>query len=150
VASVFCHIHSYLNNLRFLITNALVKGWLPNSTIAPLSLIILSYCSQSGSNAITISHLHLVVPYGKSHNIISILLSSMYFIPSKQSMLYILFISSKSLTSYGSFSDHNQPLYNSIQSFSVIVTNQPSLFFLQKTAGSSSASASLHACFIAS
>src|SRR5699024_12353892 len=39
------------------------------------------------------SHLLRVVPYGKSHEIISTDLSGIFFIPSKQSSLYILLIS---------------------------------------------------------
>src|SRR5699024_9401684 len=92
-AIVFSHIHSLLNNFGLLITNALVNGWLAVSTIAPLSFIILSYCSQSGSRGIIVSQLHAVVPYGKSHKIIFSDLSGIFFIPSKQSSLYILFSS---------------------------------------------------------
>src|SRR5574344_1763189 len=45
------------------------------------------------SKGIITSHLQAVVPYGKSQSIISILLSSMFFINSKQSPLYTLFLS---------------------------------------------------------
>src|SRR5699024_8514462 len=92
-AIVFSHIHSLLNNFGLLITNALVNGWLAVSTIAPLSFITLSYCSHNGSKGIIVSHEHAVVPYGKSHKIISTDSSGIRFIPSKQSSLYILFIS---------------------------------------------------------
>src|SRR5699024_5120851 len=85
------HTNSYLNNFVLLITNALVNGWLAVSTIAPLSLIIRLYCSHNGSNGIIVSHAHAVVPYGKSHNIMSTLPSGMRFIHSKQSSLYIRF-----------------------------------------------------------
>src|SRR5574344_536567 len=79
------HTQSYLYCLILLILKALEKGSLPNNTIAPRSLIILLYCSHNGSNGITTSHLHCVVPYGKSQRIISILLSGISFIFSKQS-----------------------------------------------------------------
>ncbi len=39
-----------------------VNGSLPNSTIAPLSLITLLYCSHKGSNGIMLSHLHALTP----------------------------------------------------------------------------------------
>ena len=41
---------------------SVVNGWFENKTIAPLSLIILLYCSHKGSKGITESHLHEVVP----------------------------------------------------------------------------------------
>src|SRR5699024_4595826 len=81
------HTHEYLNHFGLLITNALVNGWLAVNTIAPLSFIIRSYCSHNGSKGIIVSHEQAVVPYGKSHNIISTLLSGIRFIPSKQSSL---------------------------------------------------------------
>lgn len=59
--------------------------------IIPLSFIILSYCSHNGSNGIIVSHLQAVVPYGKSQRIISIDLSGMCFITSRQSPKYMLF-----------------------------------------------------------
>src|SRR5699024_9284616 len=74
-------------------TNSLANGWVAVNTIAPLSLIIRSYCSHNKSNGIIVSHLHAIVPYGKSHKIISTLPSGIRFMPSKQSSLYILFIS---------------------------------------------------------
>src|SRR5699024_1688011 len=70
-----------------------VNGWLDVSTIAPLSFITLSYCSHNGSKGIIVSHAHAVIPYGKSHNIMSTLPLGMRFIPSRQSSLYILFSS---------------------------------------------------------
>src|SRR5699024_9715454 len=81
------HTNSYLNNFSLLITNALVNGWIAVRTIAPLSLITLSYCSHNGSKGIIVSHAHAVVPYsqGRSHNIISIDLSGICCINSKQS-----------------------------------------------------------------
>src|SRR5699024_12379658 len=88
-AIVFSHIHSLLNNFGLLITNALVNGWLAVSTIAPLSFIILSYCSQSGSKGIIVSQLHAVVPYGKSHKIISTLPSGIRFIPSDRKSVVV-------------------------------------------------------------
>src|SRR5699024_3042679 len=91
--NVLSHINSYLNKSKLLSINFVVNGWLDVSTIAPLSFIIRSYCSHNGSNVITESHLFCVVPYGKSHNIISTLPSGIRFIPSKQSSLYILFSS---------------------------------------------------------
>lgn len=44
-------------------TSILVKGWLPNNTIAPFFLIMRLYCSQSLSSGIIISHLQAVVPF---------------------------------------------------------------------------------------
>src|SRR3990167_7772644 len=87
VALCFSHIHSYLNILILLITKALVKGWLAVKTIAPLSLIILLYCSQSGSKGMMVSHLQAVVPYsqGRSAKIISTDLSAIFCISSRQS-----------------------------------------------------------------
>src|SRR5699024_2868265 len=88
------HTNSYLNNFVLLITNALVNGWLAVSTIAPLSFITRSYSAHNGSNGMIVSHLQAVVPYGKSHNIISIEPSGISFIISKQSPWCILFNSS--------------------------------------------------------
>src|SRR5699024_2808571 len=51
------------------------------------------YCFHNGSIGITESHLLAVVPYGKSHKIMSTLPSGIRFIPSRQSSLYILFSS---------------------------------------------------------
>src|SRR5699024_75085 len=70
---------------------AVVNGWLDVSTIAPLSLITRLYSAHNGSNGIIVSHEHAVVPYGKSHKIMSTDLSGICFIPSRQSSLYILF-----------------------------------------------------------
>src|SRR5699024_8872308 len=42
--------------------NAVVNGWLAVRTIAPFGLITRSYSAHSGSNAITLFHLHAVVP----------------------------------------------------------------------------------------
>ena len=64
----FHHTHSYLNILILLITNALVNGCEAVRTIAPLSLIILLYCSQSGSKGIIVSHLQAVVPISRRAN----------------------------------------------------------------------------------
>lgn len=71
------------------IINADVNGCWLNKTIAPIGLIILLYCSHSGSKGMTESHLQAVVPYGKSQQIMSTLWSGMRFIPSKQSSLYM-------------------------------------------------------------
>src|SRR5699024_8198335 len=79
------HTHEYLNHFGLLITNALVNGWFAVNTIAPLSLITRSYCSHKGSKGIIVSHLHAVVPYGKSAKIISTEPSGISFINSKQS-----------------------------------------------------------------
>src|SRR5699024_9975183 len=85
---------SYLNQLILLIISVLVNGWLAVNTIAPLSLITRLYCSHNGSKGIIVSHEHAVVPYGRSHNIISIEQSGISFIISKQSPWCILFNSS--------------------------------------------------------
>src|SRR5699024_12045414 len=69
----------------------LVNGWLAVSTIAPLVFITRLYSTHSGSSGITVSHLASVVPYGKSHKIISTLPSGIRFMPSRQSSLYIVF-----------------------------------------------------------
>jgi hypothetical protein len=45
-----------------LLTNKLVKGCEAVNTIAPFGFIILSYCSQSLSKGIIVSHLQAVVP----------------------------------------------------------------------------------------
>src|SRR5699024_5709487 len=87
------HTHVYLKFLILLFINFVVKGCDAVKTIAPLSFITLSYCSQNGSKGIIVSHLHAVVPYGKSHKTISTDLSGIFFIPTKQSSLYILFSS---------------------------------------------------------
>src|SRR5699024_9452967 len=54
-------------------------------------------CSHNGSKGIIVSHVHAVVPYGKSHKIMSTLPSGIRFIPSKQSSLYIRFNSTFTL-----------------------------------------------------
>src|SRR5699024_2743760 len=56
------HTQSYLNHSRLLIRSLLENGSLPNNTTAPFFFITLLYCSHSGSNGITLSHLHAVVP----------------------------------------------------------------------------------------
>src|SRR5699024_11252606 len=94
------HTKQYLNNLLLLFINDVVKGCEAVKTIAPLSLITLSYCSHNGSNGIIVSHLQAVVPYGKSHKIMSTDLSGIRFIPSRQSSLYILFNSIGTFLSY--------------------------------------------------
>src|SRR5699024_8910001 len=90
------HTQSYLYLLILLNLKWLENGSLPNKTIAPSSFITLSYCSHNDSKGIIVSHLHAVVPYGRSHNIMSTDLSGIFFIPSKQSSLYILFSSTSS------------------------------------------------------
>src|SRR5699024_5923168 len=94
------HTNSYLNNFALLITNALVNGWIAVRTIAPLSFITLSYCSHNDSKGIIVSHEHAVVPYGKSHKIMSTDPSGIRFIPSRQYSLYILFNSICTFLSY--------------------------------------------------
>ena len=61
--------------------------------MAPLSFIILLYSNQSLSNGIMLSQEFLVIPYGKSHNIISIDLSFIFFISTRQSPLIRLKVS---------------------------------------------------------
>src|SRR5699024_6287444 len=90
------HIHSYLNIFKLLTPKTLSKGVCAVKTIAPLSFITLLYCCHNSSQGMIASHLLRVVPYGKSHKIISTDLSGIRFIPSKQSSLYILF-NSKSI-----------------------------------------------------
>src|SRR5699024_1139493 len=84
----------YLKSLKLLSISLVVNGWLAVSTIAPLSFITRSYSAHNGSNGMIVSHLQAVVPYGKSHNIISIEPSGISFIISKQSPWCILFNSS--------------------------------------------------------
>src|SRR5699024_5463626 len=85
--------HVYLKFPILLFINFVVKGCEAVRTIAPLSFITLLYCSHNGSKGIIVSHLHAVVPYGRSQSIMSTDLSGIFFIPSKQSSLYILFSS---------------------------------------------------------
>src|SRR5699024_8178019 len=87
LAVTLSQVQLYLNFFTLLITKVLVKVGLEVTTIAPLSFITRSYCSQSGSKGIIVSHLQAVVPYrqGRSHNIISIDLSGICCINSKQS-----------------------------------------------------------------
>src|SRR5699024_2936680 len=82
---VFCQYQTYLYNCLLLAIRSVVNGCEAVNTIAPLSLITLSYCSHKGSKGITLSHLFCVVPYGKSAKIISTEPSRMSFINSKQS-----------------------------------------------------------------
>ena len=72
------------------IINADVNGCWLNKTIAPVGLIILLYCSHSGSKGITESHLQAVVPYGKSQMMASTLPSGISLIPCRQSQLYMV------------------------------------------------------------
>src|SRR5699024_5562194 len=72
--------------------NAVVNGWLAVRTIAPFGLITRSYCSHNGSNGIIESHLHAVVPYGKSASIISTEPSGIRFMTSKHSPCVIVLI----------------------------------------------------------
>src|SRR5699024_4284134 len=87
----FVQIHSYFSIFKLLTPKTLSKGVCAVKTIAPLSFITLLYCCHNSSKGMIASHLLCVVPYGKSHKIISIDLSGIFFIPSKQSSLYILF-----------------------------------------------------------
>ena len=72
-----CFIQTKLsrNQLILLQPNLLVNGCFAVNTIAPLSFIILLYCSQSGSNGIIVSHLHAVVPT------VNRIISYQYFCP---------------------------------------------------------------------
>jgi hypothetical protein len=65
--------------------SAVVNGWLAVNTMAAFRFAILRYCAHSGSNGITVSHLQAVVPYGKSHKIMSTLASGNCAITSRQS-----------------------------------------------------------------
>ncbi len=87
----FSHIQSYLYILILLILKALLKGSLPNNTIAPFGLIILFSCSHIKSNGITWSQRQAVDQYGGSVMIQSILPSGILFIHSRQSSLNIWF-----------------------------------------------------------
>src|SRR5699024_10969034 len=89
----FVQIHSYFSIFKLLTPKTLSKGVCAVKTIAPLSFITLLYCCHNSSKGMIASHLLRVVPYGKSHKIISTDLSGIFFIPSKQSSLYILLIS---------------------------------------------------------
>src|SRR5699024_85164 len=75
-----------------LLINDVVNGWLAVSITAPFGLITRSYCSHNGSNGIIESHLHAVVPYGKSASIISTDPSGIRFIISNFSLTVILLI----------------------------------------------------------
>lgn len=75
----------YLNIFILLAINVVVNGWLAVKTMAAFFLAMRRYCSHIGSNGITLSHLQAVVPYGRSQRIISIDLSGISFISSKQS-----------------------------------------------------------------
>src|SRR5699024_8596264 len=83
----FVQIHSYLSIFKLLTPKTLSKGVCAVKTIAPLSFITLLYCCHNSSKGMIASHLFRVVPYsqGRSHNIISIDLSGICCINSKQS-----------------------------------------------------------------
>jgi len=76
---------SYLNIFKLEYLSVVLNGSCPNNTIAPLGLINLLYCFQSCSKGIIVSHAQAVVPYGKSHKIISIDPSGSVGIISRQS-----------------------------------------------------------------
>lgn len=64
----------------------MARKWLSSKKNNSTSLFYNSIVPpHKQSNGITESHLHCVVPYGKSHKIISIDLSGMSFINSRQS-----------------------------------------------------------------
>ena len=92
---LFSQIISYLYSFKLLVLRRLLNGSVPNNTVAPLSLIIRLYCSQSLSNGITLSHLQAVVPFfqpqGRSASIMSILLSAKNLIASIHSPCIKLF-----------------------------------------------------------
>src|SRR5690606_16652864 len=85
VALDFSHIHSYLKSRMLLAINDVVNSWLAVNTMAALRFATLRYCAHSGSNGITVSHLQAVVPYGRSHRIISTDASDSPAITSRQS-----------------------------------------------------------------
>src|SRR5699024_8735459 len=101
VPTLLSHIHSYFSIFKLLAPSTLSKGVCAVRTIAPFSLMILLYSTHKFSNGIIESHSFRVVPYGKSHKIMSTLPSGIRFIPSKQSSLYILFNSTFTLLPVG-------------------------------------------------
>ncbi len=87
VGLLFSHTQQYLNILIFDIIKAEVNGWLALSTIAPFFLVNLLSCSHIGSNGITLSQAHDVVPKGGSQQTISTQPSGSFAISSMQSPL---------------------------------------------------------------
>ena len=87
----------YLKSFIWLWINFVVNGWQEVKQIAPLSLIIRRYCFHRSSNGMIASHRQFVIPYGRSHKIMSILLSGYIDIPEIQSMLKIRLIYSNCL-----------------------------------------------------
>ena len=85
VAPLFFQYQLYLYSLKLLCISFVVNGCDANNMIAPLSLMILLYCFQSGTSGIILSHSQYVIPNGKSHKTISTLLSGIVCISSKQS-----------------------------------------------------------------
>src|SRR5699024_4794979 len=69
-----------------------VKGSSANNTTTPFGFMIRAYSAHNGSNGITVSHLHAVVPYGKSASIISTEPSAIRFISSIVSPCIIVLI----------------------------------------------------------
>src|SRR5699024_763203 len=111
----FSHTNGCLKCLILLVRKTLVNGSLLVSTTAPFSFNTLLYSAQSGSNGIIVSHLHEVVPYGKSANIKSTPPTGIRFITSKQSPCAILFNKSSITRSPFATSQSRQtPTHNSL------------------------------------
>lgn len=94
----FFHTQSYLYMRKFPERSFVEKGSDPNRAITPGNLRTRLYCAQSLSSGSTLSHLHSVDPYGRSHSIRSTYPSGMSAINSRQSP-FSSFIDGKSLVS---------------------------------------------------
>lgn len=98
VVLTLSHTRLYRHILRFDCIRSAVNMPCAKSTIAALGLLMRRYSAHSGSSGICLSHCALGLPsfstsYGKSVMMQSTLASSIRFMPSRQSSLYILSIS---------------------------------------------------------
>ena len=87
---ILSHIRLYLHSFGFDIISLAVNIPWAKSTIAPLSLIILSYCAQSSSIGSILSQWAFLLPlfrtsYGRSQIMASTLLSGIFCISTRQS-----------------------------------------------------------------